>query len=160
LSLSNKVWYFAYDSNLDVDQMNGRVGEWHLSKRALARNYRLVFNVLSTRWQGYIANLQPSEKFEDTVHGVVYLLTEEQFLKLQRHEGVQAVEVRVELEDGNEISHAKTFIRNPSGPERGPAEPYRRAMEAGLLEHGYKKPMVDRILAGAGKQRTDSKPAA
>jgi len=75
LSLSNRVWYFAYGSNLSVDRMNSRVGEWHLSKRALVRNYRLAFNVFSAEWQGNTANLLETGKFEDTVYGVVYLLT-------------------------------------------------------------------------------------
>lgn len=150
MALSNKVWYFAYDADVNVGQMSRQVGEWHLSKRALARNYRLAFDVFSSRWQGCVANLKQTDRFEDTVHGVVYLLTEEQFLRLQKHQGISPVDLKVELEDGNEISHAKTFVRAATAPERPPPEPYRRAMEDGLLEHGYKKPLVDRILAGAG----------
>lgn len=150
MSLSNKVWYFAYGSNLDVDQMNGRVGEWHLSKRALARNYKLTFDIHSAKWQGYAANLQQTDRFEDIVYGVVYLLTEDQFLTLERHEGVPPVTIHVELEDGNEISHAKTFIWKTASPAHAPSEPYRRLMEEGLLEHGYKKSLVDRIFANAG----------
>ena len=146
MSLSNRIWYFAYGSNLNVDEMNSRVGEWHLSKRALARNYRLVFNVHSTRWQGNTANLQPSDRFEDIVYGVVYLLTEEQFLKLGRHEGVAPVVIRVELEDGNEISHAKTFLSKTSNPGLAPSELYRRTMEAGLLQHGYKESLVEKVF--------------
>jgi cation transport regulator ChaC len=151
LSLSNKVWYFAYGSNLNVDQMNSRVGEWHLSKRALARNCRLEFNVHSTKWQGNTANLQQTGRFEDTVYGVVYLLTEELFLSLARHEGVSPVGISVELEDGNEISHAKTFLWKSSNPGAAPSEPYRRTMEAGLLQHGYTKSLVDRIFSNANK---------
>ncbi len=151
MSLSNKVWYFAYGSNLNVDQMNSRVGEWHLSKRALARNCRLEFNVHSTKWQGNTANLQQTGRFEDIVYGVVYLLTEEQFKALARHEGVSPVGISVELEDGNEISHAKTFLWKSSNPGATPSEPYRRTMEAGLLQHGYTKSLVDRIFSNANK---------
>ncbi len=151
MSLSNRVWYFAYGSNLNPDQMNSRVGEWHLSKRALARNYRLAFNVFSAEWQGNTANLLETGKFEDTVYGVVYLLTEEQFLRLQKRERVQPVEIRVELEDGNEISRAKAFTWNSTTKERPPPELYRRTMEAGLLQHGYKKSLVDKVLGKTGK---------
>lgn len=152
MSLSNKVWYFAYGSNLNVDQMNARVGEWHLSKRALARNYKLVFNVNSTRWQGNTANLQQTDGIEDIVYGVVYLLTEEQFKTLARHEGVAPVTISVELEDGNEISHAKTFVWSATGPSAPPSELYRRTMEEGLLAHGYKKPLIDRIFGAPSKR--------
>lgn len=151
MSLSNKVWYFAYGSNLDVGQMNSRVGEWHLSKRALARNYKLTFNVFSKRWQGYTANLVQTDRFEDTVYGVVYLLTEEQFSSLERHEGVAPVTIRVELEDGNDISHAKTFVWKSSDAGHAPSEAYIRTMEEGLREHGYKKPLLDRILGSISK---------
>lgn len=146
MSLSNRVWYFAYGSNLNVDQMNRLVGEWHLSKRATARNYRLTFNVHSTKWLGKAANLVPSDRFEDVVHGVVYLLTEEQFLKLGRHEGVAPVDIRVELEDGNEIAHAKTFVWNSAAPAGEPSEQYRRTMESGLQQHGYKESVVEKVF--------------
>jgi hypothetical protein len=151
LSLSNRVWYFAYGSNLNPDQMNKRVGEWHLSKRALARNYRLAFNVFSAEWQGNTANLLETGKFADTVYGVVYLLTEEQFLKLQKHERVAPVEIRLELEDGNEISRAKAFLWSSTTKERPPPEPYRRTMEAGLVQHGYKKSLIDKVLGKSEK---------
>lgn len=149
MTLSNKVWYFAYGSNLNVDQMSTRVGEWHLSKRALARNYKLAFNVNSTRWQGNAANLQPSDRFDDVVYGVVYLLNEDQLKSLAKKEGVEAVTVAVELEDGNEIPHAKTFIWKTTGAGTAPSELYRRTMEEGLLEHGYKKAIVDKIFGNA-----------
>lgn len=143
------VWYFAYGSNLSVDLMKERVGEWRLSKRALVRNYRLTFNVFSKKWQGYTANLRPSERFEDVVRGVVYHLTKEQLAKLQTHEGVAPVEVRVELEDGNEISHARAFLWPVSDPGRDPPVKYRKAMEQGFADHGYTKSQADKTFAGA-----------
>jgi cation transport regulator ChaC len=146
LSPSNSIWYFAYGSNLSVDQMRERVGEWHLSRRALVRNYRLVFNVYSKKWQGNTANLQATGKFEDVVYGVVYQLAQEQLAKLQASEGVPPTEIRVELEDGNEISHAKAFIWGKTNPEREPPTAYRKAMEAGLTDHGYDKSHVDRVF--------------
>jgi len=151
LSPSNSAWYFAYGSNLSVDQMRDRVGEWHLSRRALVRNYKLVFNVYSKKWQGNTANLQATGKFEDVVYGVVYQLTQEQLAELQASERVPAVDIRVELEDGNEISHAKTFIGGKTNPEREPPAAYRKAMEAGLTDHGYDKSHVDRVFAKLAK---------
>ncbi len=151
MSLSNRVWYFAYGSNLNVDQMNGLVGEWHLSKRAIARSYKLIFNVRSTRWEGNAANLVPTDGFEDIVYGVVYLLAEDQFLKLGRHEGVAPVDIRVELEDGNDIAHAKTFVWKSASPPGEPSERYRRTMETGLQQHGYKESVVERVFGRRGR---------
>lgn len=146
MSPSTSVWYFAYGSNLNVEQMKERVGEWKLSKRALVRNYRLVFNHHSKKWQGYTANLLPTGRFEDVVYGVVYHLTLEQLGKLQAHEGVAPTEALVELEDGNEISHAKVFIWKDTEPGREPSSAYRKAMEAGLTDHGYDKAHIDRVF--------------
>ena len=144
--LTNRIWYFAYGSNLNVDQMRNRVGEWHLSRRALVRNYKLVFNVNSKRWKGYTANLEETGNVEDVVYGVVYHLTEEQLKKLQDYERVPPTEKRVELEDGNEISHAMTFIWKTPDPGREPSTAYRKTMESGLMDHGYSKSYVDRIF--------------
>jgi len=146
LSPSDSLWYFAYGSNLNVDLMRDRVGEWRLSRRALVRNYKLVFNVYLKKWQGYTANLQATGKFEDVVYGVVYHLTHEQLAKLQAQEGVPPVEIRVELEDGNEISHAKVFMWETTSPGREPPTAYLKAMEAGLIDHGYDKPHVDKVF--------------
>jgi cation transport regulator ChaC len=146
LSPSTSVWYFAYGSNLNMDQMKERVGDWQLSKRALVRNYKLVFNHHSKKWQGYTANLQPTGKLEDVVYGVVYHLTQDQLARLQAHEGVPPTETVVELEDGNEISRAKVFIWRDSDPGHEPSTAYRKTMEIGLADHGYDKAHIDRIF--------------
>jgi cation transport regulator ChaC len=142
-----KVWYFAYGSNLNVDTMKTRIGDWQLSKRALVRNYRLVFNVYSKKRNGYTANLQPSENFEDTVLGVVYRITPEQMHQLEKFEGVTPTELGVELEDGNEISHAKVFLWKSVEKERDPPKEYRRIIEQGLLQHGYSEAAVKKTFS-------------
>ncbi len=97
MSTQSKIWYFAYGSNLNVDQMKSRIGAWQLSRRAIVRIYKLVFNVFSKQRGGYSANLQETSNFEDTVSGVVYHITQDQLNKLQKSEGVAPVEIRVEL---------------------------------------------------------------
>ena len=143
----SKIWYFAYGSNLNVDLMKTRIGQWQLSKRALVRNYRLVFNVYSKKRNGYSANLQPTENFGDTVPGVVYRITPEQLKELEKFEGVPALDVGAELEDGNEISHAKVFVWKSVEKEREPPKEYRRMIEQGLLQHGYPESAVKKIFA-------------
>jgi len=128
--------------------MRKRIGQWQLSKRALARNYRLVFNNYSKKqWNGYTANLEETGKFEDTVPGVVYHISVEQMNTLQNIEGTAPVEIRVELEDGNEISHAKTFMWKLQEKEHEPPNNYKREIEEGLLQHGYSEALVKKIFA-------------
>jgi hypothetical protein len=127
--------------------MKLRIGQWQLSKRALVRNYRLVFNVYSKRRNGYIANLLRSENFEDTVPGIVYRISPDQLSRLELFEGVPPSDVGVELEDGNEISHAKVFIWKNVEKEHEPPRDYRRIIEQGLLQHGYPDSTVKKIFA-------------
>ena len=142
----NRIWYFAYGSNLNVDQMRERVGEWRLSKRALARNYTLVFNHYSKKWKGYTANLSETGKYEDVVYGVVYHIDEEQLMKLGTYEGTPPLDMRVELEDGNEISDARVFMWKTSDSEQEPPKVYRKLVEQGLLQHGYSRSHVDTVF--------------
>ena len=154
--LQARVWYFAYGSNLNVDQMRKRVGEWRLSKRAVARNYRLVFNHFSKNWQGYTANLQRTDKFEDTVHGVVYHISDEQLRTLIRIEGEGAtqIDIHVELEDGNEISHAKAIVWSSSEKEKEhePSKTYRKMMEEGFSQHGFTESHEKNIFQDLAKK--------
>jgi hypothetical protein len=145
LSNQGKVWHFAYGSNLNVVQMKSRIGQWQLSKRALIRNYRLIFNVYSKQ-RGYVANLQETGNFEDMVSGVVYHITLDQLSKLQKAEGVAPTDIGVELEDGNEISHAKVFIWKTAEKEREPHRDYRRVIEQGFLQHGYPESAAKKIF--------------
>ncbi len=142
-----KVWYFAYGSNLNVDQLKARIGQWQLSKRALVRNYRMAFNVYSKKRNGYTANLQASDNFEDTVSGVVYRISPIQLKELEKFEGIPAGDVAVELEDGNEISHAKVFIWKTVEKEHEPPKDYRRLIEAGLQQHGYPDATIRKIFS-------------
>jgi cation transport regulator ChaC len=147
LSAGSKIWYFAYGSSLNVDEMRSRIGQWQLSKRALIRNYRLVFNVYFKKRNGYIANIQPSENFSDTVLGVVYRVTPEQMAQLEKFEGIPSADVSAELEDGNEISHVRVFIWKTTEKDHEPSKDYRRMIEQGLLQHGYSEATVKKTFA-------------
>jgi cation transport regulator ChaC len=136
------VWYFAYGSNVKLAQMKERVGEFKLSRRAVLRNYKLVFNISSKRWQGFTANIQETGHYEDKVLGVVYHISDIQLAKLQTFEGVPPVEISVELEDESEIKNVKTFLWNTTEQEHKPPEVYRRIIEQGLTEHGYENATV------------------
>ena len=162
-----KVWYFAYGPDLNVELMKKRIGSWQLSKRALTRNYRLVFNrrknsgtalkgskpqkKADSGEQNVLANLEETGRFEDTVHGVVYRITPDQLAALQKIEAIAPIELKVELEDGNEISHARAFVEKKSSEktkEEGvPSKEYRHQMDEGFLEHGYDESIPKAIFA-------------
>src|SRR5579872_2066039 len=124
------VWYFAYGSNVSIGQMKERVGEFKLSRRAIARYYRLTFNQYSKKiWHGYTANIQRTENFDDKAIGVAYHITDAQLAKLQTFEGTPPVEIEIELEDGNIIKHVKTFLWKTNEVNHEPPHAYKRRIE-------------------------------
>jgi len=67
--------------------------------------------------------------------------------QLEKFEGIPPAEVGVELEDGNEISHAKVFLWKSPEKERDPPKEYRRIIEQGLLQHGYSETAVKKTFS-------------
>jgi len=61
------LWYFAYGSNLDPQQLGARIGKWRSSIKQVLLGYRLVFNVKSERWGGYTANILATGNLQDRV---------------------------------------------------------------------------------------------
>ena len=92
----DQVWYFTYGSNLNMNQMRERVGEWIDLKRAIAKGYRLVFNVRSRRWGGLAANIMKSENPDDRVYGAIYRITKEQINQMTKCEGTEPQDINVE----------------------------------------------------------------
>jgi hypothetical protein len=147
------VWYFAYGTNAKIDQVRARIGYFKLSKRAIVRNYKLIFNVYSKFWRGYTANIRHTGNFDDKVLGVVYHISDLQLSKLHTSDGPEPTEISIELEDGNEIKNVKTFIWKTEEHEHEPPEAYWRRMEDGFIEHGYERLIVRRIFTDRFGQR-------
>ena len=125
------VWYFAYGSNLNKKQMLERVGEWKNCKRSVLKNYKMVFNVKSRRWNGYTANIVPDEGSE--VVGVVYELDESQIRKMDYFEkGSKVIDVILEAESGK--MNAVTYIWNREGSFE-PPERYKETILEGIEQH-------------------------
>lgn len=79
------LFYFAYGSNLDADQMRQRCPSARAVFRARLDHYRLDFTHPSRRWRGGAADVLPC--VGDCVWGVVYELHEEDLERLDRYEG-------------------------------------------------------------------------
>ena len=106
-----KVIYFAYGSNMDVNQLKRRVGEGiEILGPAVLKNHTLKFNKISPR-RGGCANVEPAEGEE--VWGILYSLSEEQIEILDEYEGAphhyRRVKVKVQTEKG-EVIEALTYV--------------------------------------------------
>lgn len=137
------VWYFAYGSNLDGNQMEERVGSWGRCQRALLKGWKLTFNVSSSRWRGKAANIIQISDPQNTVYGAIYQITEAQLDKLTQIEGPKPVDLEV-ASAGNKIM-AKAYVFNSKAPPGQPTREYLDKVVSGLQQHGYDKNVIDGI---------------
>jgi hypothetical protein len=137
--------YFAYGSNLNIFQMMKRVGEWTTSKRAYLEGYKLVFNVKSTRWDGFAANIQKTGNNQDRVYGVVYFLKKSKIDVMTNYEGVKPVRMDINLEDGFVISNVAVYKWDKGAQSSNPPKVYQETIVEGLMQHGYAQDIIEKV---------------
>lgn len=91
-----KFLYFAYGSNVDSERMKGRSVNFESSEAAVLEDYELNFHKRSKKFfdRGF-ANVSPAKGKH--VEGVLYQLSEEDILKLDKFEGCPLHYERVTL---------------------------------------------------------------
>jgi gamma-glutamylcyclotransferase len=109
--MNGDQWYFAYGSNLLVEQKTNRTGRIRQALRCCLMGYRFAFNKRGNNGQVY-ANIVPDDSAE--VWGVVYLCNPEAMRTMDRYEGVatgnyERIPVTVENESGERIE-AITYV--------------------------------------------------
>ena len=77
--------YFAYGSNLDLDQLRARAPDARVVGLGLLRDHKLTFPLRSVTWGGGAAGV--SHAHGGTVWGVLYELTESDLASLDAYEG-------------------------------------------------------------------------
>ena len=87
--MSKNILYFAYGSNLSLDQMRERIGSKpKVVGKAYLENHRLGFTLYSKlTWKGGVADIVP--EVGSKVWGAIYKLTEEQLEKIDPYEGYE-----------------------------------------------------------------------
>ncbi len=143
-------WYFAYGSNLCIEQVIARIGPIDQEpRRARLPAHRLAFNM---RWQdGQVyANLIPASA---SALGVLYRCSAEALTKMDAFEiGYQRRHVRVVLEDGVDVS-AIAYIAEVAyvAEETQPGAEYLQRILRGARRHGLPEDYLRGIeqLAGA-----------
>ena len=85
--MNDDQWYFAYGSNLDIDQKQARTKGIRQAVRCRLRGYRLACNKRGRNGDVY-ANIVPDAAAE--VWGVIYLCCPDALLKMDRCEGVES----------------------------------------------------------------------
>jgi gamma-glutamylcyclotransferase len=153
-SALNDRWYFAYGSNLSVDQKELRTGTIRSSVRCQLLGYRLAFNKRASSG-GVYANVMPNKP--SAVWGVAYLCDENAIAALDRCEGVSGGHYRHEgvevVTDGGEVLHALTYVAGDDFvcAEGRPRNDYLRKILDGARHHRLPDDYIASIEAlGAG----------
>jgi gamma-glutamylcyclotransferase (GGCT)/AIG2-like uncharacterized protein YtfP len=141
-------WYFAYGSNLKRDRLRERIGEWKQEQRAILKGFSLTFAKGYSNHESGYANIKACS--DNEVEGAVYLITEDQFIKLDAKEGVglgvyRMRPVYVET-DGKRIP-ATTYEMNKEVCTLRPSADYLNLVLDGLKEHGYAESTIKKVEA-------------
>jgi hypothetical protein len=129
------MWYFAYASNMNRQQIETRVQRAQL-RWMVARldGYALQFNKRSMVDQSGKANIVPDGS--GVVWGILFELSEEEFQRLARFEGGYSRKTieAASLEPTASLS-AETFVAKPDGSDLLPTSQYLQMILEGAREH-------------------------
>ena len=137
LHRQDRVWYFAYGSNMDFDQMMSRNAPFTKRVRGVIHGHRLVFNKISGKYPGHgVANVVAEWGYD--VVGVLYEVDRPGIEALDGFEGVRGghyirTEMMVQLNDGTAVN-AYVYVAHPNKVEDGltPHDDYFYHLEQGL----------------------------
>jgi len=82
--MTDRIWYFAYGSNLDPERFRARVGEWSELRRARLVGFRLRFSSDVQSEGGAGAVVIPDAA--RSVYGAVFSISDEQMTAMDREE--------------------------------------------------------------------------
>jgi gamma-glutamylcyclotransferase len=146
--MNRDQWYFAYGSNLLIDQKEQRTGRIRQSIRCRLPGFRLTFNKRGNGGQIY-ANIVSDDAAE--VWGVAYLCNPQAMQAMDRYEGVadghyERVPVTV-VWDGGESIEAVTYVAGEDFVcEAGrPHSEYLRKIVSGAQHHALPEEYIAQI---------------
>jgi gamma-glutamylcyclotransferase len=131
-------WYFAYGSNLWIEQMTERTGPIgqgaHAPRIARLDSFRLVFNMHGNDRQVFANIMSPGEG----VLGVVYRCSSEALRKLDAYEeGYERGYIEVVLENGEKLNAVTYFAKTTHvGDCSQPSAAYLQRILKGARQHG------------------------
>ncbi len=144
-------WYFAYGSNLWIEQMIERIGAIGQGDRrpkvAHLANHRLVFQHLDGGGPAFANILCPG----DGVLGVVYRCSPAALEKLDHYEqGYERQPITVTDHQG-EVIHAIAYVIRPTpGVQIGkPSAEYLQRILTGAKQHGLPEAYIAAVIARA-----------
>ena len=139
ISLGDRVWYFAYGSNMNERLFcERRHMVWSDARIGRLDGYRLAFTVAGGRRPGMSAPANIVESPGDAVYGVLYLLPLAKFARLDNSEGKQYEYLWTEVEDtgGNRRVPAVTYKVAHAAPDGRPSRAYLNLVQEAARQRG------------------------
>ena len=167
--MSNNILYFAYGSNLSLEQMRERIGSKpKVISGAYLENHRLGFTLYSKlTWKGGVADIVPEAGSK--VWGAVYELTEEQLVKIDHYEGYKKDRdpkknfynrLQVEVVDKKGVKQLCLTYQAEVGDEERrkylyhrPSEKYRNVIRKGGEDHGLPQEFYEHLKVASVTER-------
>ena len=166
--MSKNILYFAYGSNLFLEQMQKRIGgEPKMIGAACLENHRLGFTILSKTWKGGVADIVPEAG--SMVWGAIYELTEEQLEKIDHYEGYKKDRdpkknfynrLQVEVVDKRGVKQACLTYQAEVGDEKKrkclyhrPSEQYCEVIRKGGEDHGLPQEFFEHLKVASVTER-------
>lgn len=133
---AERRFYFAYGSNMNQAQMRERCPDSKLVGKAVLKDYKIGFSILSPSWRGGCADVVQS--LGDQVWGLLYEVSEEDLESLNKFEGhpykYKRFTATVTDESGEQVEAESYEVVERSLEHVKPSEEYiGRMVEAGKL---------------------------
>ena len=130
------MFYFAYGSNLEFEQMRKRCPSAVTISMAVLPEHRLAFTRFSEKRNGGVADIVSSQA--DEVQGALYDITDDDAVRLDEFEGVsdgcyERIAVKITLRAG-EVLEAYTYKASEQGLFK-PASAYMQQIISGARYH-------------------------
>jgi hypothetical protein len=148
---ADRIWYFAFGSNLNFDGMHSRVGSWPEVRRAILPKYMRTF--------AGAADIRSNSS--SLVYGAIYILNESQMQSLDRYEGVASgnyrrinVTVIALGNESNETLPAVAYQYVQQRPFSAPSNGYLNTIIDGMHDNGYGDYEINLLLKEARRNST------
>lgn len=142
----SSIIYFAYGSNLDLEQMGRRCPGARALGTAILGGFRLGFAGRSSLWGGGVATLV--RDIEAFVPGLLWTLAPSDLERLDRFEGHPYAYERTLLQvcdaDGNDV-RACVYIKEGASPN-APTDDYAGLIRRAYIHRGFDEALLERAL--------------
>jgi len=126
------MYYFAYGSNLNKNQMAERCPGSKPVFTATLPNYKLVFAGWSRQWRGGTASIKTFRG--DRVRGAIYEVSEQCLRRLDKYESDYSRFKIIAFNEDDEPIEAITYIKAGQLEETMPSKEYLAVVQQGLRD--------------------------